>query len=38
MSYYRDMEFIMENTDEMQIPLKRITRGRYGDYWNTGVY
>ncbi len=28
----------LENTDGMQIPLKRITRGRYGDYRNTGVY
>ena len=27
----------LENTDGMQIPLKRITRGRYGDYRNTGV-
>jgi len=28
----------LEDTDGMQIPLKRITRGRYGDYRNTGVH
>ena len=28
----------LESTDGMQIPLKRVTEDRFGDYRNLGVY
>lgn len=28
----------LEATDGMQIPLKRVNMGRYGDYRNKGIY
>lgn len=28
----------LEDTDVMQIPLKTVNMGRYGDYRNRGIY